>query len=37
VGVDAAGDLIIDTGVIVQTARAKKMTIEYPQGPFCVG
>jgi cytochrome b6-f complex iron-sulfur subunit len=37
VSVDAAGDLIIDTGVVVQTSRAKVLTIAYPQGPFCVG
>jgi len=37
VSVDAVGDLIVDTGTIVQTARAKVKTIVYPQGPFCVG
>lgn len=37
VAVDAAGNFIIDTGTIVQTSRAKTFTIEYPQGPFCVG
>lgn len=37
VSVDAAGDLVIDTGTIVQTARAKNKTVAYPQGPFCVG
>jgi cytochrome b6-f complex iron-sulfur subunit len=31
-----AGDLIIQTGVIVETSRAKNKTAEYPQGPFCV-
>ncbi|MGI9665600.1 MAG: ubiquinol-cytochrome c reductase iron-sulfur subunit [Acidimicrobiia bacterium] len=34
---DAAGNFLIDTGTIVQTSRAKTFTIEYPQGPFCVG
>jgi len=37
VSVDAAGDLIIDTGTVVQTSRAKNTTVAYPQGPFCVG
>ena len=37
VSVDAAGDFVIDTGTIVQTSRAKVMTVAYPQGPFCVG
>jgi len=37
VSIDAAGDLVIDTGTIVQTARSKSFTIPYPQGPFCVG
>ena len=31
-----AGDLIILTGEIVETPRAKNKTAEYPQGPFCV-
>ncbi len=31
-----AGDLIIMTGEIVETARSKNKTAEYPQGPFCV-
>jgi cytochrome b6-f complex iron-sulfur subunit len=36
VEVNDAGDLIIQTGVIVETPRAKNKTAEYPQGPFCV-
>jgi cytochrome b6-f complex iron-sulfur subunit len=31
-----AGDLIIETGTVVQTPRSKNLTAEYPQGPFCV-
>ncbi len=31
-----AGDLIVNTGTIFQTARAKKKTIAYPQGPSCI-
>ncbi len=31
-----ADDLIIETGTVVQTPRSKKLTAEYPQGPFCV-
>lgn len=37
VSVDAAGDLVIDTGTVVESARATVKTIAYPQGPFCVG
>jgi cytochrome b6-f complex iron-sulfur subunit len=36
VSVNEAGELIIDTGNVVQTSRAKHYTISYPQGPFCV-
>ncbi|MDA2979007.1 MAG: Rieske 2Fe-2S domain-containing protein [Actinomycetota bacterium] len=36
VQVDAAGDLIVETGNIVQTSRSKNFTVAYPQGPFCV-
>jgi cytochrome b6-f complex iron-sulfur subunit len=36
VSTNEAGDLIIDTGTIVQTARSKKYTADYPAGPFCV-
>ena len=31
-----AGELVIDTGTIVQTARSKTYTADYPVGPFCV-
>ena len=31
-----AGDLIILTGDIVETARSKNKTAQYPVGPFCV-
>jgi cytochrome b6-f complex iron-sulfur subunit len=34
--VNDAGDLIVDTGTVIQTARATTTTIEYPQGPQCV-
>ncbi len=37
VSVDSTGQLVIDTGTVVQTARAKVYTVAYPQGPFCVG
>ena len=37
VSVDNTGQLIIETGTVVQTARAKNKTVAYPQGPFCVG
>jgi len=36
VEVSDSGDLIIDTGNIVQTARSKNKTAPYPEGPFCV-
>ena len=36
VEVNDAGDLIVQTGVIVETARSKNKTAQYPQGPFCV-
>lgn len=36
VAVNGAGELIIDTGEIVETSRAKNKTVQYPQGPFCV-
>jgi len=36
VTISDAGDFIIDTGTIVQTARSKVNTAVYPQGPFCV-
>lgn len=37
VSVDPAGELVIDTGTVVQTSRSKNTTVAYPQGPFCVG
>ena len=30
------GDLIIDTGTILETSRSSVKTIEYPQGPSCI-
>lgn len=36
VAVNAAGELIVDTGEIVETSRSKNKTVQYPQGPFCV-
>ncbi len=36
VDVSETGDLIVNTGAIFQTARAKKKTIPYPQGPSCI-
>lgn len=30
------GDMIVETGQVVQTARAKVKTAQYPQGPSCV-
>jgi cytochrome b6-f complex iron-sulfur subunit len=33
---DATGNLIIDTGQVIQTPRAKVITIPYPQGPTCL-
>jgi cytochrome b6-f complex iron-sulfur subunit len=36
VEVDDANALIVQTGQVVQTARAKTKTIQYPQGPSCV-
>ncbi len=37
VSINNAGEFVIDTGTVVQTARAKNKTVAYPQGPFCVG
>ena len=34
--VKRAGELIIDTGEVIQTARASTKTAEYPQGPSCI-
>jgi len=36
VSLSDTGDLIIDTGSILETARASHKTIEYPQGPSCI-
>lgn len=36
VTVDGDGNLVVDTGTVVQTPRSKHKTAEYPQGPFCV-
>ncbi|MBU1227680.1 MAG: Rieske 2Fe-2S domain-containing protein [Actinobacteria bacterium] len=35
VAVNDAGELIIDTGQVIQTARSSVKTAEYPQGPSC--
>jgi cytochrome b6-f complex iron-sulfur subunit len=37
VSVDDAGQFVIETGTVVQTARSKNKTVAFPQGPFCVG
>ena len=34
--VNDSGEMIVETGTIVQTARSKNKTAPYPQGPFCV-
>lgn len=36
VSTNDAGELIIDTGTIVQTSRSRTYSANYPQGPFCV-
>ncbi len=36
VEVNDVGDLIVQTGTVVQTARAQNQTIAYPQGPSCL-
>ena len=36
VEIDAAGNLVVLTGEIFETARAQNKTIQYPLGPFCV-
>jgi cytochrome b6-f complex iron-sulfur subunit len=36
VSVGDSGQLLIDTGAVIQTARAKDKTAEYPQGPSCL-
>ncbi len=35
VTVNDTGDLIVDTGQVIQTARARDKSIAYPQGPTC--
>ena len=37
VEITADGRLIIDTGTIVQTPRAPRASVPYPQGPSCIG
>lgn len=34
--IDSQGNLIVDTGSVLETPRAKVKTIAYPQGPSCV-
>ena len=34
--VDGQGNLIVDTGTVLETPRARKKTIAYPQGPSCL-
>jgi len=36
VSLNDADELIIDTGDVIETARASFKTIEYPQGPSCI-
>lgn len=36
VEVDGGGNLVIDTGTVVETPRASVKTIAYPQGPSCL-
>lgn len=36
VTIDDAGQLVIDTGNVIQTSRATVRTAEYPQGPSCI-
>lgn len=36
VQIDEAGDLVVLTGDVFETARATNKTAPYPQGPFCV-
>lgn len=35
--VNAAGELIIKTGQIIQTPRSQVLSARYPQGPSCIG
>ncbi len=36
VEVNAANELVIDTGTIIETSRSSFKTVEYPQGPSCI-
>ena len=36
VSLNDANELIIDTGTVIETARASVKSIEYPQGPSCI-
>lgn len=36
VSVDGAGNMIADTGAVIETPRASHKTIAYPQGPSCL-
>lgn len=36
VAVNDRGNMIVETGQVIQTARAKVKTISYPQGPSCI-
>ena len=36
VEVDDSGNLVVDTGSVIQTARASVKTAEWPQGPSCI-
>ena len=36
VTVNDADELVIDTGQVIQTARAAQKTVQYPQGPSCI-
>ena len=36
ISIGDGGNLLIDTGAVIQTARARTKTAEYPQGPSCL-
>jgi cytochrome b6-f complex iron-sulfur subunit len=36
VSIDDAGNLIVDTGQVIQTSRSLVKSIEYPRGPSCI-
>ena len=36
VTLDDSGQLIIDTGQVIQTSRSSQKTATYPQGPSCI-